>query len=70
VIWFMFGGQPYRLTRPQLAEILEEISILFRQHFHVSYQRAPDLLIDETYAIHMALRKTLLPQSGYPEGFT
>jgi hypothetical protein len=102
VIWFMFGGQPYRLMRPQLAEILgvdlvdvslhavvygdvdpprralvggiapthEEISILFRQHFHVSYQRAPDLLIDETYAIHMALRKTLLPQSGYPEGFT
>jgi hypothetical protein len=22
MIWFMFGGQPYRLTRAQLAEIL------------------------------------------------
>jgi hypothetical protein len=22
VIWFMFGGQPYHLTRAQLAEIL------------------------------------------------
>jgi hypothetical protein len=102
VIWFMFGGQPYRLTRAQLAEILgvdlvdvsfhaavygdadpprralvggiapthEEISILFRQPFPVSYQRAPDLLTNEAYAIHMALRKTLLPRSGYPEGFT
>jgi hypothetical protein len=102
VIWFMFGGQPYRLTRAQLAEILgvdlvdvslhaavygdadpprralvgriapthEEISILFHQPFHVSYQRAPDLLTDEAYAIHMALRKTLFPRSGYPEGFT
>jgi hypothetical protein len=93
MIWFMFGGQPYRLTRAQLVEILgvdlvdvslhaavygdadpprralvggivpthEEISVLFRQPFPVSYQRAPDLLIDEAYAIHMALRKTLLP---------
>jgi hypothetical protein len=97
VIWFMFGGQPYRLMRAQLAEILgvdlddmsrhvvvygdadpprralvggiapthEEISILFRQSFPVSYQRALDLLTDEAYAIHMALRKTLLPRSGY-----
>jgi hypothetical protein len=102
VIWFMFGGQPYRLMRDQLAEILgvdlvdvslhaavygdvypprmalvggiapthEEIYILFRQSFPISYQCAPDLLIDKVYAIHMALRKTLLPQSGYPEGFT
>jgi hypothetical protein len=102
MIWFMFGGQPYRLTRPQLAEVLgvdlvdvslhaavygdadpphralvggiapthEEISVLFRQPFPVSYQRALDLLTDEAYAIHMALRKTLLPRSGYPEGFT
>jgi hypothetical protein len=22
MIWFMFGGQPYRLTRAQLAEVL------------------------------------------------
>jgi hypothetical protein len=102
VIWFMFGGQPYRLTRAQLAEILgvdlvdmslhtavyrdvdpprralvggtahthEEISILFCQPFPISYQRAPDLFTDEAYAIHMALRKTLLPRSGNPEGFT
>jgi hypothetical protein len=102
MIWFMFGGQPYCLTRTQLAEILgvdlvdlslhtvvygdadpprkalvggiapthEEISILFCQPFPVSYQRAPDLLTDVAYDIHMALRKTLLPRSGYPEGFT
>jgi hypothetical protein len=101
VIWFMFGGQPYHLTRAQLVDILgvnlvdvslhaavygdadpprralvggiapthEEISILFHQSFPVSYQRAPDLLTDEAYAIHMVLRKTLLPRSGYPEGF-
>jgi hypothetical protein len=93
VIWFMFGGQPYRLTRAQLAEVLgvdlvdvslhaavygdadpphralvgriapthEEISIIFHQPFPVSYKRAPDLLTDKAYAIHMALRKTLLP---------
>jgi hypothetical protein len=101
MIWFMFGGQPYRLTRAQLAEVLgvdlvdvslhvavyghadpprralvsgigptHEISVLFHQPFPISYQRAPDLLTDEAYAIHMALRKTLLPRSGYPEGFT
>jgi hypothetical protein len=102
MIWFMFGGQPYRLTRPQLAEALgvdlvdvslhaavygdadpphralvgriapthEEISVLFRQSFPVSYQRAPDLLTDKAYAIHIAVRKTLLPRSRYPKGFT
>jgi hypothetical protein len=101
VIWFIFGGQPYRLTRAQLAEILgvdlvdvslhaavygdagppcralvgriapthEENSILFHQPFPASYQCASDLLTDEAYAIHMALRKTLLPRSGNPEGF-
>jgi hypothetical protein len=102
VIWLMFGGQPYHLTRAHLAEILgvdlvdmslhatiygdadpargalvggiapthEEISILFHQPFPISYHRPPDLLTDEAYAIHMMLRKTLLPRSGYPEGFT
>jgi hypothetical protein len=102
VIWFMFGGQPCRLTRAQLAEIIrvdlvdvslhaavygdvdpprraliggiapthDKISILFRQPFPVSYQRAPNLFTDDAYAIHMALRKTLLPRSGYPKGFT
>jgi hypothetical protein len=53
-----------------IAPTHKEIYILFCQPFPVSYQRAPDLLIDEAYAIHMALRKTLLPRSGYPEGFT
>jgi hypothetical protein len=94
----MFGGQPYRLTRAQLAEVLEvdlvdlslhasvygdvdpphralvggiaptheEISVLFCQAFPVSYHHALDLLTDKAYAIHMALRKTLLPRSGYP----
>jgi hypothetical protein len=93
MIWFMFGGQPYRLMRAQLAEVLgvdlvdvslhaavygdvdpprralvggiapthEEISILFHQPFPISYQHAPDLLIDKAHVIHMALRKTLLP---------
>jgi hypothetical protein len=102
MIWFMFGGQSYRLTRAQLAEVLgvdlidvslhtavygdvdpprralvggiapthEEISVLFRQPFPVSYQHAPDLLTDEAYAIHMALGETLLLRSRYPEGFT
>jgi hypothetical protein len=98
MIWFMFGGQPYCLTRAQLAEVLgvdlvyvsldatvygdanpprralvgeiapthEEISVLFRQPFPVSYQRALDLLTYEAYAIHMVLRKTLLPRSDTP----
>jgi hypothetical protein len=48
----------------------EDISILFFQPFPISYQCAPDLLTDVAYAIHMAPRKTLLPRSGYPEGFT
>ena len=28
------------------------------------------MLTPEAYAVHMALRRTLLPRSGYPEGFT
>jgi hypothetical protein len=85
MIWFMFGGQPYRLTKAQLAEILgvdlvdvslhaavygeanpprralvggiapnhEEISILFRQPFPISYQRAPDILTDVAYVVSL-----------------
>ena len=61
---------PRRALVGGIAPTHEEISILFCQPFPVSYQCAPDLLTDEAYAIHMALRKTLLPRSGYPEGFT
>ena len=46
------------------------ISFLFRQPFPASYPRAPDLLTDEAFTVHMALRRTLLPRTGYPEGFT
>jgi hypothetical protein len=52
---------PRRALVGGIAPIHEEISILFHQPFPISYQRAPDLLTDEAYAIHMALRKTLLP---------
>jgi hypothetical protein len=60
---------PCRALVGGIAPTHEEISVLFRQLFPISYQRAPDLLTDKAYAIHMALRKTLLPRSGYPEGF-
>jgi hypothetical protein len=60
---------PRRALVGGIAPTHEEISILFRKPFPVSYQHAPDLT-DEAYAIHMMLRKTLLPRSGYPEGFT
>ena len=101
-IWFMFAGEPYILTRAQIAEYLgvdlgetsihsvvyedddpprralvggtypshEEASVIFRQPFPASYPRSPDVLTDEAYAIHMALRRTPLPRSGYTEGFT
>jgi hypothetical protein len=48
---------PRRALIGGIAPTHEEISVLFHQPFPVSYQRAPDLLTDETYAIHMALRK-------------
>jgi hypothetical protein len=52
---------PHRALVGGIAPTHEEISILFCQPFPVSYQRAPDLLTDEVYAIHVALRKILLP---------
>jgi hypothetical protein len=61
---------PRRALVGGIAPTHEEISVLFHHPFPVSYQCVPDLLTDEAYAIHMALRKTLLPRSGYPEGFT
>jgi hypothetical protein len=64
------GDPPHRALVGGIAPTHEEISVLFRQPFPISYQHAPDLLTDEAYAIHMALSKTLLPRSGYPEGFT
>ena len=27
-------------------------------------------MTDEAFTVHMALRRTLLPRTGYPEGFT
>ena len=32
--------------------------------------QSPQLANPEAYAVHMGLRRTLLPRSGYPEGFT
>jgi hypothetical protein len=61
---------PHRALVGGIAPTHKEISILFHQPFAVSYQCAPDLLTDEAYAIHMELRKTLLPRSDYLEGFT
>ena len=61
---------PRRAMTGGVAPSHDKISILFRQPFPPSYQRAPDLLTDEAYAIHMPLRRTLLPKTGYPEVFT
>jgi hypothetical protein len=52
---------PRRALVGRIAPTHKEISVLFRQPFPVFYHRALDLLIDKAYAIHMALRKTLLP---------
>ena len=48
----------------------EAISRCFRQPFPATYARVPCLLTAEAYTVHMALRRTMLPRSGYPEGFT
>ena len=46
------------------------VNFLFRQPFLASYPRALDLLTEEAFTVHMALWRTLLPRTGYPEGFT
>ena len=48
----------------------EVISQFFHQPFPALYARVPNLLTPEAYIVHMALQRTLLPRSGYPEGFT
>jgi hypothetical protein len=53
-----------------IAPSHEAISQCFHQPFPASYARVPSLLTPEAYAVHMALRRTLLPRSGYSEGFT
>ena len=53
-----------------IAPSHEAISQCFHQPFPASYARVPSLLTPEAYTVHMALRRTLLPRSGYPEGFT
>ena len=59
--WALIGG---------IAPSHEAISRCFRQPFPASYARVPCLLTAEAYTVHMALWRTLLPRSGYPEGFT
>ena len=61
---------PRRAMVGGIAPSHEAISQCFRQPFPASYARVPSLLTPEAYAVHMALRRTLLPRSGYPEGFT
>ena len=61
---------PRRAMVGGIAPSHEAITQCFRQPFPASYARVPSLLTPEAYAVHMALRRTLLPRSGYPEGFT
>jgi len=61
---------PRRALIGGIAPSHEAISRCFRQPFPASYARVPSLLTAEAYTVHMALRRTLLPRSGYPEGFT
>jgi hypothetical protein len=61
---------PRRAMIGGIAPSHEAISQCFRQPFPASYARVPSLLTPEAYTVHIALRRTLLPRSGYPEGFT
>jgi hypothetical protein len=61
---------PRRAMIGGIAPSHDVISQCFRQPFPASYARVPSLLTPEAYAVHMALWRTLLPRSGYPEGFT
>ena len=61
---------PHRVLIGGIAPSHEVISRCFHQPFPASYARVPSLLTPEAYIVHMALRRTLLPRSGYPEGFT
>ena len=61
---------PRRAMIGGIAPSHEAISQCFRQPFPASYARVPSLLTPEAYTVHMPLRRTLLPRSGYPEGFT
>ena len=56
---------PRRAMIAGIAPSHEAISQCFRQPFPASYARVPSLLTPEAYAVHMALRRTLLPRSGY-----
>jgi hypothetical protein len=61
---------PHRALIGGIAPSHEAISRCFHQPFPATYARVPCLLTAEAYTVHMALRRTLLPRSGYPEGFT
>ena len=61
---------PRRAMIGGIAPSHEDISQCFRQPFPASYARVPSMLTVEAYTVHMALRRSLLPKSGYSEGFT
>ena len=61
---------PRRALIGGIAPSHEAISRCFRQPFPATYARVPCLLTVEAYTVHMTLRRTLLPRSGYLEGFT
>jgi len=61
---------PCRAMIGGIAPSHEVISQCFHQPFPASYARVPSLLTPEAYVVHMALQRTLLLRSGYPEGFT
>jgi len=61
---------PRRAMIGGIAPSHEAISQCFRQPFPPSYARIPSLLTVEAYTVHITLRRTLLPTSCYPEGFT
>ena len=58
---------PRRALVGGVAPTWEEIQPLF---IAGQTQSHPSLLTLEARAIHEALRRTLLPRTGYPEGFT
>jgi len=61
---------PRRALIGGIAPSHEAISRCFHQPFPASYAKVPSLLTPEAYTVHLALRRTLLPRSGYVEGFT
>ena len=61
---------PRRPLTGGVAPPFEEIRSLFAQPFTPDQPRVPALLTPAARTVHLALRRTLLPRSGYLEGFT